>query len=85
MLDRSIERAAFREKKSELDGQIAMQKRWLAGLKAAEDFAETEERIEEMKSFLNINEMTEEVWDRFVEKVVVFPDKRLEIHWNFEE
>ena len=62
-----------------------MQKRWLAGLKAAEDFAEIEEQIEEMKSFMDITEMTEEVWDRFVEKVVVYPDKRLEICWNFEE
>ncbi|MBO6307349.1 MAG: recombinase family protein, partial [Oribacterium sp.] len=85
MLDRSIDREVFRERKSELDEQIATQKRWIAGLKAAEDFAEVEDRIEEIKNFLDINEMTEELWSRFVEKAVVFPDKRLEIHWNFEE
>ncbi|MBR5419620.1 MAG: recombinase family protein [Lachnospiraceae bacterium] len=85
MLDRSIDREVFREKKAKLDEQIVMQKRWIAGLKAAEDFAEIEERIEEMKSFLDIPDMTEELWNRFVEKVVVYPDKRLEICWNFED
>jgi hypothetical protein len=29
--------------------------------------------------------MTEEIWEKFVTDVVLYPDKRLEIVWNFGE
>ena len=39
----------------------------------------------EIKSFLDISEMTEKAWSRFINKVVLYPDKKMEIQWKFEE
>ena len=39
----------------------------------------------EIRSFLDITEMTEEIWERFIKHVVVYPGNRMEIRWNFEE
>lgn len=43
------------------------------------------ERIETVESFLEVAEMTEEIWKKFVEDVFLYPGDRMEIHWNFED
>ncbi len=44
---------------------------------------EAAEKIETVKSFLEVTEMTEEMWEKFVEDVFLYPDGRMEIHWGF--
>ena len=46
---------------------------------------EAAEKIETAKSFLEIAEMTEEMWEKFVNDVFLYPCGRMEIHWNFED
>ena len=46
---------------------------------------EAAEKIETAKSFLEIAEMTEEMWEKFVNDVFLYPGGRMEIHWNFED
>ena len=35
------------------------------------------------RSFLDMDEMPEEIWERFVKAACVYPDGRIEIRWNF--
>ena len=49
----------------------------------AED--EAKEKIETAKNFLDLKNMTEEAWEKFIDDVIVYPDYRMEIHWSFEE
>ncbi len=37
------------------------------------------------RSFLDVEEMTEEIWERFVKEALVYPDGRMEIHWKFDD
>ena len=85
LADRQISREDFKAKRTELDEQISELEQRVSDLKAAGEFADDGSRAEEIRSFLDIPEMTEAVWNRFVECVVVYPDKRLEVHWSFEE
>ena len=84
LLDRSISREAFKSRKVEMDAQIRELEMRISDLKAANDLSDDGSRVEEIKSFLETKEMTEDVWDRFVEGVMVYPGKKLEIRWSFE-
>ena len=46
---------------------------------------EAREKIKTAENFLDLKDMTEEVWEKFVEEVEVFPDYRIEIRWRFRE
>ena len=35
------------------------------------------------RSFLDVGEMTEEIWERFMKAARVYPDGRIEVEWNF--
>ena len=51
---------------------------------AAQDVdGEARERADVARSFLDVGEMTEEIWERFVKAACVYPDGRIEIRWNF--
>lgn len=32
-----------------------------------------------------MEEMSEEIWERFVKEALIYPDRRMDIHWNFED
>ena len=86
LTERSISREAFVEKKKKQDEQISELERRLSDLKAQEMMeCEQDADTGEIKSFLDVTELTEDIWERFIKKVVLYPDKRLEIHWNFDE
>ena len=44
---------------------------------------EARERADVARSFLDVGEMSEEIWERFVAGARVFPDGRIEVEWNF--
>jgi hypothetical protein len=90
LADRSIDRETFKAKRVEQDEQIAELEQKISDARMAEQLtAESEEsaqsRVETAKSFLDLKEMTEDAWNTFVEKVIVYPEYRIEIHWRFEE
>lgn len=90
LADRSIDREAFREKKQGYDEEIAELERKISDARMAQRLAadandESRERIGTAKTFLDLKVMTEEVWEKFVTDVIVYPDYRIEIHWSFEE
>ena len=90
LADRSIDREAFKTKKQEYDSEIAALEQKISDARMAEQLtAESDEaaksRVETAKSFLDLKEMTEDAWETFVEKVIVYPEYRIEIHWRFEE
>ena len=86
MAERSISRELFLEKKKQQDEQIAGLEQKLSDLKTRE-LMQSDKTIDtnEIKSFLDISEMTEKAWNRFINKVVLYPDKKMEIQWKFEE
>ena len=36
------------------------------------------------RSFLALDSMTDEMWEKFVKDVYVYPGERLDIRWNFD-
>lgn len=90
LADRSVDRETFKAKKQEYDTEIASLEQKISDARMAEQLmAESDEaaqsRLETAKTFLDLKEMTEDAWETFVEKVIVYPEYRIEIHWRFEE
>ena len=90
LADRSIDRESFKEKKQTYDTEIAELEQKISDANMAaqltRDFEEeSAERIETAKSFLEVMDMTEEMWEKFVKDVFLYPDGRMEIHWNFDD
>lgn len=90
LADRSIDRESFKQKKQIYDTEIAELEQKISDVNmAAQLVRDSEEaaaeRIETVESFLEVAEMTEEIWKKFVEDVFLYPGDRMEIHWNFED
>ena len=61
----------------------------LAALRQAQEEQETEQEGSQRKAdqalvFLDEEELTEDMKDKLIEKVIVYPGKRIEIVWKFE-
>ena len=41
--------------------------------------------MDEVKFFLEVDALTDDMWEKFIQDVIVYPGDKLEIHWNFEE
>lgn len=90
LADRSIDRETFKAKKVEQDEVINDLEQKISDARMAEKLVTDEhddakEKIETAKTFLDLTEMTDEAWDTFIDEVIVYPDDRVEIRWNFEE
>lgn len=90
LLERSIDRDSFRAKRQEYEEEIAKLEDQLSDARVAERLDaeagnEARERIETAKSFLDLKEMNEEAWEKFVDEVRVFPDERVEIKWKYRD
>lgn len=90
LADRSIDRETFKEKKLAYDSEIEALEQRLSDANMAEQLVkdsndEAAEKIETAKSFMEVAEMTEEMWEKFVKDVFLYPGGRMEIHWNFDE
>lgn len=90
LADREIDRVEFLEKKKAYDAEIAELEQRVSDAGMAEQLSrdaddEARERADAARSFLDADEMTEEIWERFVKEAFIYPDGRMEIHWNFED
>lgn len=86
LADRSIDRETFKEKKVQYDSEIAELEQRISDASLAESLsAESDEKVDEVKSFLEVVALTDDMWEKFIQDVIVYPGGRLEIHWNFEE
>lgn len=88
LADREIERAVFLERKKGYDSEIGRLEQEIldAGLAERMDRdvdGEAREQADVARSFLDVGEMTEEIWERFVKGALVYPDGRIEVWWNF--
>ena len=90
LADRSIDRESFKTKKAEQEELIADLEQKISDARMAARLVsdaddEAKEKIETAKNFLDLKNMTEEAWEKFIDDVIVYPDYRMEIHWSFEE
>lgn len=90
LADREIERAVFLERKKGYDAEIGRLEQEISDAGLAERIdrdadGEARERADVARSFLDVGEMTEEIWERFVKGACVYPDGRIEVRWNFDE
>ena len=90
LADRTIDREAFKANKTEQDEVIADLEQKISDARMAERLvsdtdAEAKERIETARNFLELKGMTEEAWDKFIKDVILYPNYRMEILWNFDE
>lgn len=80
---KAIKKAEQEELIADLEQKISDAK--MAQRLVADEHDEAKEKIEMAKSFLDLKNMTEEAWEKFIDDVIVYPDYRMEIHWSFEE
>ena len=86
LADRSIDRETFKEKKALYDSEILELEQKISDASLAESLtAESDEKMDEVKSFLEVAALTDDMWEKFIQDVIVYPGDKLEIHWNFEE
>lgn len=90
LADRSIDREAFKIKKTEYDKEIEELEHKISDARMAERLLaeeddEAKEKTDTARNFLDLKNMTEEAWEKFVDDVIVYPGNRIEIHWSFEE
>lgn len=90
LADREIEREAFLEGKKGYDAEIVRLEQEISDAGLAERIdrdadGEARERADVARSFLDVGEMSEEIWERFVKWARVYPDGRIALKWNFEE
>ena len=86
LADRSIDRETFKEKKALYDSEILELEQKISDASLAESLtAESDEKMDEVKSFLEVDALTDDMWEKFIQDVIVYPGDKLEIHWNFEE
>lgn len=88
LADREIERAVFLERKKGYDAEIGRLEQEISDAGLAERIdrdadGEAREWADVARSFLDVGEMSEEIWERFVKWARVYPDGRIEVRWNF--
>ena len=88
LADREIEREVFLERKKGYDEEIARLEQEILDAGLTERIerdadGEARERADAARSFLDVGEMSEEIWERFVKGACVYSDGRIEIRWNF--
>lgn len=86
MVERSIGREEFLEQKKGYDVRIEELHQKLEALKVQDVVvSDGTKAVEKIRSFLDIEELTDDIWKQFIKEVRVFTDKRVEIEWKFEE
>ena len=87
--DGKLEREFFLNEKKQYDADMEKMEEELAALRQAQEEEETEQQGPERKAdqamaFLEEEELTEEMKEKLIEKVIVYPGDRIEIVWKFE-
>ena len=72
LADRSIDRETFKEKKVQYDVEIAELEQKISDASLAESISqESDGRLDEIKSFLDIETMNDDIWQKFIKDVIV--------------
>lgn len=87
--DGKLEREFFINEKKQYDADMERMEEELAALRQAQEEEEAAQEGSERKAcqamvFLEEEELTEDIKDKLIEKVVVYPGNRIEIVWKFE-
>lgn len=87
--DGKLEREFFLNEKKQYDADMEKLEEELAALRQAQEEEESEQdgsqrKADQVMAFLEEEELTEDIKDKLIEKVVVYPDNRIEIVWKFE-
>ena len=76
----------MRQKTASLNAEIAELQRQINELqKQDQEFEAKNKSAEKLGALQNIDKLTPEIMQKLVKKVTVYPDKRIEIAWNFAD
>ena len=87
--DGKLEREFFLNEKKQYDADMEKLEQELAALRQAQEEEETKQENSQRKTdqalaFLDEEELTEDMKEKLIEKVIVYPGDRIEIVWKFE-
>ena len=88
--DGKLERELFLNEKKKYDADMEQMEEELAALKQAQEAEESaqdgaKKKPEQAVIFLEANELTEDMKEKLIEKIFVYPGNRIEIVWKFRE
>ena len=88
--DGKLEREFFLNEKKKYDADMERMEAELAALKQTQEAEEnvqdgSRRKAEQALMFLEEDELTEDMKEKLIEKVVVYPGNRIEIVWGFKE
>lgn len=88
--DGKLEREFFLNEKKKYDADMERMEEELAALKQTQEAEESaqdgvQKKVEQAAIFLDANEQVEDMKEKLIEKVVVYPGNRIEIEWKFKE
>lgn len=79
----------FLNEKKKCDADMEQMKEELAALRQAQEEEQTEQegsqrKADQAMAFLEEEELKEDMKEKLIEKVIVYPGSRIEIVWKFE-
>ena len=80
LADRSIDRETFKAKKAGYDVEIDRLRKRMDTLRAVVD---EDDEADVDKSVLDEPKLTKEIWEKYIETVLVFPDDRISVKFKF--
>lgn len=88
--DGKIEREFFINEKKQYDADMERMEEELAVLRQVQEKEEavqdgSERKVCQAMAFLEAEELTEDMKEKLIEKVIIYPNERMEIVWKFEE
>lgn len=88
--DGNLERELFLNEKKKYDADMERMEEELAALRHAQEEEEdlqhgSRRKADRAMAFLEESELTEDMKEKLIEKVVVYPESRIEIVWKFGE
>ena len=83
--DGKLEREFFLNEKKQYNADMEQLEQELAALRQTQEEQEGSQRkADQALAFLDEEELTEDMKEKLIEKVIVYPGKRIEIVWKFE-
>lgn len=88
--DGKLEREFFLNEKKQYDADMEKLEQELAVLRQAQEKEETEQegsqrKADQAMAFLEEEELTEDMKEKMIKKVIAYSGNRIEIVWKFEE
>ncbi len=86
--DGKLEREFFLNEKKQYDADMEKMEEELAALRQTQEEEREQEgsqrKADQAMAFLEEEELTEDMKEKLIEKVIVYPGDRIEIVWKFE-